>query len=366
MISVIYDYQIFGFQLYGGVSRYFYELARRVAKANGFSAAVVAPLYVNRYLNEEGVHIKGMRIPAVPIAGGIVSIFNRCATSIMLRVLRPNLVHETYYKKTSCAPKGCPVVITVYDMIHERFKNNFGALDETSSRKRAAVKRADRVICISERTRIDLIELLDLDPRKAKTIHLGFSLTKQIGPANYPTQRKPFFLYVGQRSGHKNFANLANAYASSTLLRHHFDLVAYGGKEFTRGEIESFSALGLNSVQIRQLSGDDAMLADLYSRAAAFVYPSLYEGFGIPPLEAMSFDCPVLCASAGSIPEIVGDAGLYFDPSQPDAIRHAMELLVSSAELRSDLVARGKARVKNFSYDRCATETLDVYRDLLQ
>jgi glycosyltransferase involved in cell wall biosynthesis len=182
----------------------------------------------------------------------------------------------------------------------------------------------------------------------------------------YPRLPKPFFLHVGMRGAYKNFGNLLSAYASSPMLRRDFDLIAFGSNGFTQRENESIQDLGLTSLQVRHLSGDDALLGHLYREAVAFIYPSLYEGFGIPPLEAMGFGCPVLCGKTSSIPEVVGDAGLYFDPNRVEAIADAMERVALSAELRLDLVARGNERVRQFSWERCAAETLDVYRDLLQ
>jgi len=107
------------------------------------------------------------------------------------------------------------------------------------------------------------------------------------------------------------------------------------------------------------------ILASYYKAASVFVYPSLYEGFGIPPLEAMSFDCPVVCSNVSSIPEVVGNAGEMFDPYDPDSLRMAIENVVDNDELRQTLIIRGRHRIQFFSWERCAQETLDVYRRVL-
>jgi glycosyltransferase involved in cell wall biosynthesis len=106
------------------------------------------------------------------------------------------------------------------------------------------------------------------------------------------------------------------------------------------------------------------VLAGLYTAASLFVYPSYYEGFGIPPLEAMSFDCPVACSNTSSIPEVVGDAARYFDPTNIDSMRAVIEEVLGSAEIKATLVARGRERIKRFSWDRCAAETIRIYREL--
>lgn len=362
---MIFDHQVFSWQGYGGISRYFYELAKRVNASEGFSASVIAPLYVNNYLAAGGVNTKGIRIPELPRARRAVDIANRCLESAMLKAIQPDVVHETYYRQTSSAPRGCPVVITVHDMIPEKSAAKFGRADATSARKRTAVERADRIVCVSENTRKDLLELFEPDSRKIRTIHLGFSFPGTLGNPVRRSQPRPYFLYVGLRGGYKNFDNLLSAYASQPRLRDEFDLIAFGSHPFTRQESTSIDALGLTSLQVRHLSGNDAVLEQLYAHATALVYPSLYEGFGIPPLEAMGSGCPVLCSDKSSIPEIVGDGGLYFDPHSIDAIADAMERVASAAELRSDLITRGRSRARLFSWDRCAAETLDVYRDLL-
>lgn len=107
------------------------------------------------------------------------------------------------------------------------------------------------------------------------------------------------------------------------------------------------------------------MLASIYANAAAFVYPSLYEGFGIPPLEAMSLGCPVICGNTSSIPEVVGDAGEYFDPNDTESMRVAIEAVLQSTGRSQELVAKGQAQRSLFSWQRCARETLDVYRSIL-
>ena len=176
--------------------------------------------------------------------------------------------------------------------------------------------------------------------------------------------REPFLLYVGNRGGYKNFLRLLEAYGTSPQLKMGYELICFGGGAFHADELETMRTLGLVSGQVSQLGGDDQMLAKLYEHASAFVFPSLYEGFGIPPLEAMSHDCPVVCSNTSSIPEVVGDAGEYFDPADTESMRAAIERIVTSDSHRNLLIAKGRERLKHFSWDRCAIETLDIYRKL--
>lgn len=364
--KVVFDDQVFCWQEFGGISRYFYELAKRVANGRNFSASVVAPLHVNRYLAAGGISVKGLRIPKVRNSGRIISALNSLIAPALIRSERPDVLHEThYYRRRSLAPRGCATVVTVFDMTREKFPDYFLARDRTSETKRAAVMRAHRVICISANTQRDLIDILGVAPEKTVVIHLGFTLTSPAAAPAPPARNRPFLLYVGPRGGYKNFDALLNAYAASAVLHDNFALLAFGGGRFSAMEAERIRALGLPDC-VRQISGDDALLSALYRQAAAFIYPSLYEGFGIPPLEAMGFDCPVICSNTSSIPEVVGDAARLFDPADIDDLRAAIEEVVGSLELRDDLVRRGRARIQRFSWDRTAMETMDIYRELLQ
>jgi len=122
--------------------------------------------------------------------------------------------------------------------------------------------------------------------------------------------------------------------------------------------------LGLSSDQLKHVEGQDDVLATLYASASVFVYPSIYEGFGIPLLEAMNFGCPVVSANSSSLPEVVGDAAELFDSSDIDGLRVSIERVVTSDEVSRLLVNRGFERIKNFSWDKCMRETLKIYEKL--
>ena len=365
-MRIAFDPQIFGWQEYGGISRYFYELARELAVNCGQEVAVFSPLYVNRYLAGAPTELRvvGRPAPCLPKSGRVYRTLNSLLAAPLLRRYQPEILHETYYAAKGLAPRGARVVLTVFDMIHERFSENFSALDPNSREKALAVARADQVICISEQTRRDLVELLGVDPGKISVVHLGFSLTCA-AKQRLPLPPRPFLLYVGKRGGYKNFAALLAAFAASPVLLASFDLLCFGGGALTTAERKIMARLGLPAERVRQVGGDDAVLAALYQSAAALVFPSLYEGFGIPPLEAMSFDCPVIASGVSSIPEVVGDAAEIFDPRDVDALRLAMERVVGNESLRLSLIARGRERIKLFSWNRCARETLEVYKRVL-
>ena len=364
-MRIAFDHQIFGWQEYGGISRYAYELASELSTSCKQDVAILSPLYVNKYLDHvpENLKLHGMQVPSFKYSGRVYRAINSVLIGSAIKRFDPDVVHETYFSRKGVAPRRAKVILTVYDMIHERFPEYFSSASPTRQEKSLAVKRADHIICISEHTRRDLIEILGVSPNKTSVVHLGFSLAiKPIPKIAGEVLSRPFLLYVGNRTGHKNFAGLLRAYANSTRLMDEFDLVCFGGGSITAKESDLINELGVPESRIRQISGDDGLLGFYYRAAKVFVYPSLYEGFGIPPLEAMNFGCPVICSNTSSIPEVVGDAAYQFDPVDYESIRKAIENVVWDKSLIKNLIDKGRRRVSCFSWERCAIETLDVYR----
>jgi glycosyltransferase involved in cell wall biosynthesis len=175
---------------------------------------------------------------------------------------------------------------------------------------------------------------------------------------------RPYFLYVGLRQGYKNFAGLLRSIASSSRLKSSFDVIAFGGNPFTSDEQALLTELQFAPEQIKQISGDDLTLTQLYQQASAFVYPSLYEGFGLPPLEAMLHYCPVVSSHASAMPEVLGDAAEFFDPNQIDSIAQALERVAFSNDRRQELITKGVERLKAFTWQACAERHLSLYQSV--
>lgn len=366
-MKVVYDHQIFSMQSYGGISRYFRELANGMAEITtaDIQVSINCPFYINSYLPDAPSSFKvlGQHLPMFRGAVRLCRGANAVLSPILMGLLKPDIVHETYYSHQASAPRSSRTVITVYDMIHELFPQSFSAEDRTSEVKRLAVNRADHVICISEHTRQDLVRLFDVPVEKTSVVHLGFSLTTSyINDEQAPA--RPYLLYVGMRGGYKNFETLLQAYSSQPWLKENFDLVAFGGGAFTAYERSVIERLNVVA-QVRQQGGSDQVLAACYKQAALFVYPSFYEGFGIPPLEAMSYGCPVVCSNTSSIPEVVGAAAKMFDPCSADSLSAALLDVLQSSKTYEGLRRLGLARVKEFSWYRCALETHAIYQRIL-
>lgn len=368
-LRIAFDQQVFLLQEFGGISRYVCSLSEALSCSPAVEARIFAPLHYNGHL--QGLPrrlVHGWRIPRIPKTARPVFTLSALLARRAIRRFRPDIVHETYFSKDAFAPEGARRVITVYDMISERFPAEFPGSQFTETKK-FAVLGADHVLCISENTRRDLIEVFGIAPERTSVVYLGYDDLTPSGDGDGGTlgleASRPYLLYVGSRGGYKNFGALVRAFASSAYLRDDFSILCFGGGALVPEELALVRQLGLSDIHVRQVSGNDALLGSMYRGAAAFVYPSLYEGFGIPPLEAMSLGCPVVCSNATSIPEVVGDAGEYFDPAEPEAVRYAIERVLQSNDRRRELVTKGHARRALFSWERCARETLDVYRSIL-
>ena len=362
-MRVCFDYQIFSMQEYGGVSRYYCSLSSEISKIKGVEARIVAPFYINSYLRMIGSNlVTGIKVPNLSKSARIRLMANQMCSIPLMAKFSPDIVHETYYLDNTFAPGNAKRILTVNDMIHERF---YPKHDPTGELKKKAIKRADHIICISENTRRDLLDLHQLPSCKVSVVYLGIDALPNITDNGPSLGILPYILYVGTRSPYKNFGALVEAYASSTWLRNNFRLICFGGGVFTSSEKEMFKSKSIRECQVQQICGDDSILAACYQNAAVFVYPSLYEGFGLPPLEAMTFNCPVACSNTSSIPEIVGAAGIYFDPSDIESIREAIENVLQSSDLRADLKERGLLRSKLFSWQKCARETTRIYLNVL-
>jgi glycosyltransferase involved in cell wall biosynthesis len=368
MTKILYDHQIFSSQEYGGVSRYFYEISKRINQSLEFDVQVLAPMYFNEYLSSDNDLVKGVYLPCIPkverLQRKLQKEFNNILSKLILNDLKPDVIHETYYQKNSISMGKIPIITTVYDMIHEKFTNNFSGRNKTSELKKIAVSRANHIICISENTKRDLIEVFNVPEEKISVVYLGFSF-KDDNSSVKSLLEKPHILYVGKRGKYKNFERLLKTFSLSPTLIKNFVLVAFGGGKFRPEEQKNIRELGLDEDNITQMSGSDEVLKNLYKNATAFIYPSLYEGFGIPPLEAMSLNCPVICSRASSIPEVVGDAGQYFDPFDIDDMQSAIEKVIESESLKQDLIARGQKQLTKFSWDLCAEQTAQIYHKVL-
>ncbi len=366
-MKIIFDSQIFGLQRVGGISRYVIELVRELNQINGLDASIFAPLHVNELLKASGMNYRGMFFqPHGALRPGVCRRIDTAVSALYETLGRYDVLHATYYLKHRRPKWGRPLVVTVHDMIHERFPQIFSPDDPTARLKKSSLNVADHLICVSEATRRDLLDICAIDPARTTVIHHGVRLPSPSSVPQVPAHSRPFLLYVGQRGGYKNFRLLLEAYVSAPRLRADFDVVVFGGGAFSDFENGLMAELGLPQGTITLYAGGDDKLAALYQSAAVFVYPSLYEGFGMPILEAMAHGCPVVAAKTSSIPEAAGDAAEYFDPESSESLKEALMSVLYVTSRRDFFVNAGHNRAKEFSWRKSAQATLNVYRQLMR
>jgi glycosyltransferase involved in cell wall biosynthesis len=361
-VDVVFGPEVFG-QRYGGISRYFIELQRRLPGL-GVHSTVLAGLHRNEDLSEVS-GVRGVRVPARVQKARLRPLeerVNRVLTAGRLRLGRPApLYHQTYYDGRIAGGHRGPVVVTAYDLIHAKLAEYFPPDDPTVSQQRAAFARADLVLAISQCTADDLQEVLGVPAGKIAVTHLGVG-TPPARAATTTGRSRPFLLYVGLRYGYKNWENFVRAVAACRAVDD-LDVLCVGAGSFTPAETAVLDELQL-AARVQQVNADNDLLDACYREAVAFVYPSRYEGFGLPPLEAMARGCPVVAARAGSIPEVLGDAAVLADPADVDALADALAEVVRP-DRREQLVAAGHERALMFPWDSTAAATVAAYSSLV-
>lgn len=260
-----------------------------------------------------------------------------------------------------------PTAVTVHDLSFARYPQFFTAKQRLWHRMinpRAALRRASAVVAVSAHTRMDVIETYGVPADKVTVAHPGINATfvpQEDAAVRRVRERhglhRPFFLFLGVIEPRKNVAGLIAAFSRVTADA---DLVIAGGKGWLCDDVFRAAARSPKKDRIRFLGYvDETEKPALYAAASAFVYPSFYEGFGIPPLEAMAVGTPVIASQTSSLGEVVGDAGLLVDPRSPAEIADAMNAVFGDGRLADELRRRGRERARRFTWEKTA-ESLEA------
>ena len=304
------------------------------------------------------------RIHLVDLAAPIYSV--REQIDLARRIPRVDLVWSPHYNIPLV--RRAPLIVTIHDLAHLA-RPEFGSRPHRRVYARAMFRavRAARARCFdSHFTRKEYERLVGRPGELDRVIYPGVDESWQTAARRESPRSRQYLLYVGNVKPHKNLRGLIDAFEQCLDLIPH-DLVIVGRKDgFVLGDaavVERGERLGGRVTFTGHV--DEAELQQYYLHAAALVFPSHYEGFGLPPLEAMACGCPVIVSDAASLPEVCGDAALYCDPSRPESIRDQILRLVREPMLASNLAAAGRDRACSFTWDRCAAETLGALRDAL-
>ena len=272
-------------------------------------------------------------------------------------------------------PPFCPLktVVTIHDLAYFYYPNEFLPKDlfKLKNWTNYALKKSSKVISVSENTKKDIVKFYKIPENKIQVIHNSFNPSllssspppPPISPSSPPLLSK-YILYVGTLQPRKNISALIDAFV--ILKKDHLDLslILAGKKGWLYDEIfEKVKNLNLEKSVIFSGYISEAEKNELYKNASVFVLPSLYEGFGNTPLEALAVGTPVAVSNNSSLPEICGDACLYFDPNDTIDMAKKIDMILTDPNLRQILINKGKEHVKQFSWESCAKETLEVLRD---
>ena len=367
-MKILYDHKIFSTQKFGGVSKYFCELLKNIPREYWDTTTFIAN---NEYIKSSKLFNYYDFLPNLPFKGKalLMNLLNRPYTYGKLMAGNYDIFHQTdfdtYYFK---AIKGKKMVMTFHDMNYSKFRNLYtntltNNIDKRELLQKKSIERADRVIAVSQNTKNDLMNIWNVNPEKIVVIHHGVDNNKRTDLDMGRVIENPYILYVGERYGFKNFDRFIKAF--SIVAQNNVDLkLICTGRNFSDEEKNVIQNLRLTNKTI-QICADEYTMAKLYRDAEMFVYPSYSEGFGMPILEAMVYDCPVAVSNASCLPEVAGDAAVYFDPYQIDDMAEQMEALLTSTALRKEKITLGIKRLKHFSWEKTAQEHIAVYQSLL-
>jgi glycosyltransferase involved in cell wall biosynthesis len=358
-MKILYDHQIFSYQDFGGVSRYFCEMLKHIPREYWDISVIISN---NIYLKNMKTGINYYNFFSgfsFPKKARLMLELGKFHSISKIRLNNYDILHLTHYESYGLKHTKKHTVLTYYDKCNSSYGYNKHNIREQVK----CFKHIDAIITISENTKRDLMSLFDLPENKISVIYLG------INPSSYKYQiprliNKKYLLYVGMRKGYKNFSLFLEAF-SYIVYNYDIELILVcTGNNFDTDEKNLINKLRLNdNIFIKRFTDDE--LINLYRFAELFVFPSKYEGFGLPLLEAMDNLCPVICSNTSCFPEIAGNAALFFDPDDKDSMINAMLEILSSDTKRKKLIELGKMRSQQFTWEKTAQEHLRLYQSLL-
>src|SRR3989344_3990297 len=363
-MKVFLDGSIFGQQKVGCISRVGFELAKELGKKKDVEQIFYHGLHIDSHPFKREWFKKYYCFKRPSFSKGrVFNLLGNFFVNYFYNInADENVIYQSLYYRIPKKPKG-PIVVICYDMIHELFSGDVKSI----AFKKRAFDKADLIVAMSESTKRDLCKLYPIDPKKVIIAYPGVG---EVFFKDYALVRKsekrPYMLYVGSRGyRYKNFNIVLDAFLDKKYFLN-FDLVLVGGeKELTLEQKEKIKQVDGQGSWILQEFCDDKILADLYANAAMLIYPSLYEGFGIPPIEAMACGCPVVASNTPAVAEAVGDAGLLFDPKNSDDLAQKIEKIIHDKILVADLIKKGKIRAKQFTWENMTDTIYWGYQMLL-
>lgn len=382
-IKVLFDYQIFSAQAFGGISNYFCKIYDSFLNDN----RVILDLPIKYSNNKHLLEIETLQNKIYDDRNPTLSKFkktifgkkrylksqikfNQKLANQALAKQDFDIFHPTYYDPYFLDKLGTkPFVINIHDLTYQVFPELFKLNDKIYENMKLLANKATRVISVSNGTKKDLINIFGIEEKKIEVIYHG-SPFEYIDVSKIPTDPtkynlpNKYLLFIGNRWSYKNFYFFIQAVSKILLNDDNLKLVC-AGPELTNSELKFISNIGLSNKIIHYAATNDQDLAMLYKNALAFVFPSLYEGFGLPILEAFSCGCPVIASNTSSLPEIAQSAAVYFEPKNYSSIENAVSKVVSDKDLRLKMKEAGYERLKDFSWQKTREETIKLYQSII-
>ena len=367
-MKVLLDPQIFLIQKFGGISRLFVEVWKH--SINNKEIDFECPLVYseNYHLNESGLEPRNIFNVLHKLnfkgTGRIKDLLKASSIKKTKRKLIDqhfDVFLSTYYEPYFLDHIGKkPFILTVYDMIHEIFPEYFTSDAKTVSQKRLLIEKADKIIAISKQTKKDILKIYpNVSPEKIDVVYLSQTIIDNgVATTGLPAN---FILFVGNRGAYKNFKLFAETTVPFLKVDRSLYIVCAGGGKLSGKEIEMLEELNI-AKQVIQRDYKDSELASFYKAARVFVFPSAYEGFGIPTLEAMKCGCPVILANSSCLPEVGGDAVLYFESNDKDSLAGAIDKILNDESVRKELIQKGLRQVNEFSWEKTAEGYFNVIK----
>lgn len=369
-MRVLFDHQIYHYQNYGGISRYFYELSKGLIRLDNECQNTIL-LSENEFTTEKSLYNSRKFVPfEFKGKGSIKKYINQKVSENIIKKGKYDIFHPTYYDTyfLNGTLGKRPFVLTFHDLIHEKFSHRYPdvltGFDQVLANRKKLLKEASVIIAVSNSTKRDIIEYYGIDENRIYVTYLANSVKSADSEDITDNKLGDYLLFVGNRGAYKNFNTFIQAVQPLLMREKNIKVVCAGGGAFQQNEISLISSLKIQNL-VSQVPITDNNLASLYKNALLFVFPSLYEGFGIPVLEAFSNGCPTILSNVSSLPEIGQDAALYFDPNNKEDILKQVEKFIYNPELREEYKIKVLKQAEKFSWNLMCAQTLDIYKSIL-
>ena len=370
-MKILTDPQIYNSQVYGGISRYYTEVLSELDKKQGVKIEVPVLFTKNEYLKTSSLYKNKHSLKTV-----ILNVLTKLGISTRKLVKKWNLqeiekaLNEQNFDVFVCTYfdpyfleyiKGKPYVLTVYDMIHELSPQYFTDGEEIASNKLLLIKHAAKIIAVSHNTKKDILKIYpEIEASKIEVVYHGSST--KVNDNKTVDLPNNYILYVGIRNNYKNFKFLVESITGLFAADETIYLICAGGGKFTKSETEFINKHNLTD-RVIQKSFDEEELGQFYKNAKCFVFPSAYEGFGIPVLEAMACGCPIVLTNASSFPEVAGNAGIFYEPGNRTDLKDKIEWVIYNENVRAEYREKGLIQVQKFTWKHAAEQCYAIYKE---